>query len=286
MIQKINIFFTRVFDVVLYPFGFIPPFWGILFLSIVMAFVVLYIYKYLSSPSAVKDTKDQIKAHILAIRLYRDFWKIIVSSFFKSLFYTFKYFILNFGPVLLIIPILFPAFMQMDIRYGMEPFKVGDEIVIKAAFSQNPNEMEIELMENEYYKTKMPPVFINAYREYTKDGKREGGPVQEVNWKVEALKEGNVALQVKIGGKVFEKSLVIGDFSGALSNKKYSSSQAGHFIYPAEPLADAQGLEYFYIQYPGKEITFAGITTHWILFNLILVLIVVLAFKNKFGIEF
>ena len=286
MIQKINYFFTRVFDIILYPFGFINEFWGILFLSILMSFVVLVIYKYISSPRMIKETKNKIKANILAIRLYKDFGKIIISSFFKSVFYTFKYFILNFGPVLLIIPILFPAFVQMDVRYGMRPYQVGEEIVIKTEFSRNPNELEVQLLENGDFKPKMNPVFINAYKVYNNNGDKEG-PIKEVNWKTEATQEGIAKIEIKVNDKVFEKSLVIGDFRGALSNKKYKDSSFSHFIYPAEGLLpEADTLDNIYIQYPGENVSFAGIRTHWLVFNIILVVIIVLAFRKKFGVEF
>lgn len=285
MIQKLNYFFTRLFDWLLYPFSFIHEFWGILFLSVLMGFVVLYIYKWVSSPRAIKDTKNQIKGSILAIRLYKDLWKVILASFFKSLYYTFKYFILNFGPVLLIIPILFPAFAQMEIRYRLAPFQPGDDIVIKAAFQHNPNDLNVQLMESEYFKPKMKPVFINAHIQ--EEGSDEKIPIKEVNWKVKALKNGNTNIRIKVGDKIFEKQIIIGASRDALSNKKMRESSIEHFIYPAEPLLPDQGeVNHIYISYPGKNISFLGISMHWLIWNLLLVVIVVLALKNRFGIEF
>jgi hypothetical protein len=238
-----------------------------------MSFVVLYIYKWVSSPKAIKATKDQIKAHILAIRIYKDLWKVIVSSFFKSLYYTFKYFVLNFGPVLLILPVLFPAFVQMDIRYGMQPFKVGDELAVKAKLNPGLDGKEISLVEDGHYKAAMKPVFIKA--------------LDEVNWKLEVLKPGASAIKIKVGDTVYEKRLLIGESLAAVSNRKLKQSRADHFIYPAEKLLPEKGeVEHIYISYPGREITFAGITMHWLVLNLILVVIVVLALKNRFGVEF
>ena len=134
MAQKINYFLTRGCDLLLAPFAKTAPFWGIFFLSVVTSLFVLVVYKAVSSPKKVKDTKNRIKANILAIRLYRDFWKIIVASFFKSLYYTGKYFVLNLGPLLLVLPLMFLLFVQMDIRYGMRPFNPGESIVVKARF--------------------------------------------------------------------------------------------------------------------------------------------------------
>jgi hypothetical protein len=286
MIHTINNLLTGIFDIILYPFSFISPFWGILFLSIVMAFVVLYIYKWISSPRAVKSAKDKIKADILAIRIYKDLWKVILGSFFKSLGHTFQYFGLNLLPLLIIIPILFPVFVQMDIRYGMKPFQVGDEFIIKAAFSGDPNELEVELLASDNFTPRMKPVFINAYRVYEESGEKKY-PIKEVNWKVEATRAGTAKIRIKAGDKVYEKQLVIGDFPGALSNKKMNQSSLEHFIYPAEELLPNPGeLVNIYIQYPGGEVTFAGLTTHWLVFNIILVVIIVLALKNRFDIEF
>lgn len=282
MIQTINYIFTQIFDVILYPFNFLPEFWGVLFLSILMSFVVLIIYKYASSPSGIKDAKDKIKANILAIRIYRDFWKVILVSFFKSLFYTFKYFFLNFGPVLLILPILFPAFVQMDIRYGMRPYKVGEEVIIKTAFAENPAQHDVQLMSSDFVAPKMKPVVINAF----KDEKKQE-PIREVNWKVKALENGETKISIQVDGKTIEKSLVVGEYRGALSNWKSSESSWAHFINPAEKLIDGGvGVETVTIRYPGKEISFLGLEMHWIIYNLLLVVIVVLAFRKRFGVEF
>lgn len=297
MIHTINYAITKFFDIILYPFAFIAPFWGILFLSILMSFVVLYFYKWMSSPGLVKSAKNKIKADILAIRLYKDLWKVILVSFFKSLFHTVQYFGVNFLPLLVIIPILFPVFAQMDVRYGKQPFDPGDTFVIKASFTENPKGLLVELQENDHFKPVMNPVYINAL--IKDEGDDEKKPIREVNWKVKTLKPGATTIGIKVNGKLYEKTLVIGgpasegvevsrvDLQGAMSNKKIRLSSWEHFFYPAEPLLPGDGvLEHIYIRYPGSEITFAGITLHWIIWNLILVLIVVLALKNRFGIEF
>ncbi|MDQ1350009.1 MAG: hypothetical protein QG657_310 [Acidobacteriota bacterium] len=282
MIQKINYVITRVFDIILYPFGFINPFWGVLFLSILMAFVVLMIYKKISSPKTIKITKEKIKANILAIRIYKDFWRVILSSFFKSLYYTGKYFSLNLVPLLVIIPILFPVFVQMDVRYGMRPFRVGEEIVIKAWVAQDPIGLEAQLLENGNIKTKMNPVFINGFSDEKKQQ-----PIKEIDWKIEAVRAGISNIQVKINTRAYEKSLIIGNYSGALSNRKYSESTWGHFLYPVEGLFGETGVvEDIYIEYPGAVISFAGLKMHWLIYNIVLVVIIALAFRKRFGIEF
>ncbi len=267
---------------ILYPFSFLGDFWEILFLSILTSFVVLLAYKYFSSPAKIKRAKNQVKASIFAIRLYKDFWKVILGSFFKSLLYVMKYFALNFGVIIIILPLLVPLFVQMDVRYGMRAFKAGEEIVIKAGFSQDPKSLEIELLESEHFKPKMNPVFIDAFKDEEKKK-----PLREVNWKVEAAAAGDTKIRIKVDGKIFEKSLLIGEHKGALSNKKLRDSSISHIEYPVEKVFPEAGeLEFIYIQYPGRSVSFLGISMHWILYYLLLTLIIVLAFKKRFGIEF
>ena len=95
MIQQLNTLISKLFTILLYPFGLLGEFWEILFLSILSSLVVLVAYKLVSSPRMITQTTNQIKSSILAIRLYKDFSSVIITSFLKSLYYTGKYFILN-----------------------------------------------------------------------------------------------------------------------------------------------------------------------------------------------
>ena len=292
MIHTYNQLITRIFDIILYPFTFINEFWGILFLSFIISFVVLLVYKYVSSPRKIKNTKNQIKSNILAIRLYKDFWKVIIASFFKSLYYIFKYFALNLGPIIIIIAIMFPLFVQMDIRYGMRPFEVGENFVVKAAFKTNPNDLNIKLMDNNVTSLSMRPVYINSV--VTKKTlfafiikKEKEIHIKEVNWKLKSLNNGIHKVQIKVGSDIYEKDLIIGNYRGLLSNKKLGASSFQHFIYPGEGLLSAEGpLRSIYISYPGKNVVFLGMEIHWIILNIIIVVIVVLALRKRFGIEF
>jgi hypothetical protein len=282
MLQKINHAFTRFVDVILYPFGFLGDFWALLFLSILLALIVLIIFKYISSPSRIKDTKNKIKSSILAIRLYKDFWRVITGSFLKSLFYTLKYFMLNIGPVLIILPVLFPFFVQMDVRYGMRPLKPDEIFVLKAQFNSDLKDLNIRLLDSESFKPVMKPVFINAYLD-----EERTRPVREVNWKLKCLKPGQADIRIEINGKTVRKNLHIGGKTRALSNRKLARSSWAHFIYPAEKLIEEPGpVRALSLRYPGKSISVLGIRMHWLIIHLVLIVVFVLALRKRFGVEF
>ncbi len=273
MVQKINYLLTRGCDLLLAPFAKLPPFWGIFFLSLVTSLFVLVVYRAVSSPKKVMDTKNQIKAHILAIRLYRDFWRTIVSSFFKSLYYTGKYFALNLGPLLLVLPLMFLLFVQMDIRYGMRPFRADENITVKAGFDRELGAVNAEIRPDSHFRPTMNPVYIKSLR--------------EIDWKLKAGADGSTAIAITVDGVTVRKNLVIGNKLPALSNKKMAASSLEHFIYPVEKLLEPGApLRSISIQYPARSISFLGFRTHWLVYYLILTMIFALALKNRFGVEF
>jgi len=275
MAQKFNHLLTRGCDLLLLPFAKLPPFWGILFLSVLTSLFVLVVYRAVSSPKKVKDTKNRIKAHILAIRLYRDFWKTIVASFCKSLFYTGKYFALNLGPLLLVLPLLFLLFVQMDSRYGMRPFRPGESITVKARFSGGVGAVDAAVEPGTLYRVAMNPVYVEA--------------LHEVNWKLKAEKAGAAAIVLRLDGAAVEKSLVVGNGrkNSPLSNKKIAASSLEHFLHPAEKLLEPRaGLQSISIRYPARSVSFLGIRTHWLVWYLVLTFAIALALKNRFGVEF
>lgn len=273
MIQKFNYLVTRGCDLLLVPLAKLPPFWGILFLSLLTSLFVLVIYRAVSNPKTVRDTKNQIKANILAIRLYRDFWRTIVGSFFKSMFYTGKYFVLNLFPLLAVLPLMFLLFVQMDVRYGMRPFRPGESITVKARFHSGIGAVNAEIQPNPYFRPAMNPVYIDA--------------LKEIDWKLKASAEGSSPIVLNIDGAAVEKNLVIGSSLPALSNRKLADSSLAHFIYPVEKLlVPPTSLEYVSIRYPVRSIAFLGFHAHWLVWYLVLTMVIALALKNRFGVEF
>lgn len=281
MIYKINHLFTKLFDSLLSPFKNVNDFWPVLILSVILSFIILFLLKYISFPKKIVEAKEKIKANIFAIRIYKDFWKVILLSFLKSLFYTLKYFLFNLAPFLIIIPLLTPVFTQMESRYGTRPFNPGDTVVFKSDFKRSIKNAEIVLAENTHFKRQMNPVFMDYY---DKDKKKR---VHQINWKIKIDKEGLTTIDVNAFGEKYSKRLVIGDYKLSLSDVKYDVSGWGHFLYPSETLfGESAAIKSLSINYPGKLIDFLGIRMHWLIWNLIIVVILILVFKDRFGVEF
>lgn len=273
MIHTLNRLATRACDLLLLPLAKLPAFWSVLFLSLLTSLFVLLVYRWISSPARVRQAKQRIKAHILAIRLYRDFWQTIVASFLRSLFYTGKYFLLNLGPLLAVLPLLFLLFVQMDIRFGMRPLRVGESVLLKARLSGGAGGRDATVLPGTGYRVAMNPVCIDA--------------LGEINWKIQATAPGRAAVAIRVDGVTVRKSLDVGPRLVALSNRKLAASSPAHFLYPAEGLLEASGpIQSLAIRYPAQSVSFLGLRAHWLVWYLLLTFAFALALKKRFGVEF
>ena len=54
-------------------------------LSLVVGLVLVVLFGYTSDQKAIKIAKDQLKAHLLAVRLFRDQLPVVAGSFAKIL---------------------------------------------------------------------------------------------------------------------------------------------------------------------------------------------------------
>ena len=120
----INNALTSLFDKVLAPLEWVSVSFALILVSGVFGIFALWIFKYISWQKGIGATKDKIKGHMIAIRLYQDDLVVVGSSVLKVLGRNFQYLALNFGPFIpLAIPFVFVA-AQLVTRYGFEPVPV------------------------------------------------------------------------------------------------------------------------------------------------------------------
>lgn len=273
MIPGIDSAVTRGFDLLLAPFARLHPFWGILVCSLLTSVVALLSYRWFSRPGSIRRCKDQAKASILAIRIYRDSWQVLLTAFFRSLWFTLRYFALNLVPILAVLPLLFLLFVQMDIRYGRRPFLPGEEVVLKVALAGDPVTVKPELLPSASFRSARPPVFATA--------------LGEADYRLVAVAPGQATAVVTVQGQRLEKRIVIGGGQPALANDRQAGGGAAHLIDPAEaPFPPGGPVRALRVHYPARTIDLPLLPMNWMWLYLILVFAVALGLKDLFGVEF
>ncbi len=273
MAARLDHLLTAFFGLWLEPLSRLQPFWGIAAASLLTALLVLSVYRWVSSPRKIKDSKNRIKAHILAIRLYRDSGGVIARSFAQSLWHTLRYFTFNLSPLLLTLPLLAVLFVQLDIRFGLRPWAPGETFVLKLKCRAPLAQLTVELQPSNHYRALMPPVHIRA--------------LNEVDWQLQALQAGSVAVLVNVNGKTLSKSLVIGQAFTALSEQRLGASSWRHLLRPAEPPLDVRPpLADMELRYPARRIRCLGLSWHWLVLYLLLTFLLAWFGRKRFGVEF
>ncbi len=257
---------TAVTDFLLVPFKGLPPFWGVLWLSFITSVLVLLVYRWVSFPVQVRRAKDSIKAHILAIRIYRDHPGVIVKSFFAAMANVLKYFALNLVPLMVLFPVLFFLFVQMEWRYGVRPLRPGEVTTVKVS-----TEADADLLPSALYRKELK-VRVKA--------------LHEVDFRVKITGKGKGRLVFSCDGERVEKRLISGIPGQYMVPKRFSRPCWEMLLYPWEPPMNSTCARWIKVRYPSRLISFMGIRAHWILWYLLLILIMVLPVHKKLGIEF
>src|SRR5580692_374228 len=90
-------------------------------LSVVIGLLMIVLFGYTSDQKAIAIAKDQLKAHLLAVRLYRDQLHVVMGSYGKVLRGTGRYLKLAFKPLLYVIVPITLMIVQIDRYLGATP---------------------------------------------------------------------------------------------------------------------------------------------------------------------
>lgn len=123
--NAINRAASSVFNFVLKPFEILGPECALIIVSGLFGVVALLLFKRISWQDRIKQTKDKIKGHMIAIRIYQDDLRIVFKSVISVFFHNLHYLVLNFLPLL---PLFAPFTLvaaQFVTRYSFEPIPVS-----------------------------------------------------------------------------------------------------------------------------------------------------------------
>src|ERR1700758_1381202 len=99
-------------------------------LSVVVGLLMVVLFGYTSDQKAIGIAKDQLKAHLLAVRLYRDQIPVVMGSYGKILRGTARYLKLAFKPLLYVIIPITLLVVQIDRYLGQTPIPVNTPFLL------------------------------------------------------------------------------------------------------------------------------------------------------------
>ncbi|HEX4487747.1 MAG TPA: hypothetical protein VH088_15845 [Terriglobales bacterium] len=248
------------------------PLMLVLVLSVVIGFLMVVVFRYTSDQKAIGRAKDQLKAHLLAVRLFQDQLPVVMRAYARIFGGTARYLRLAFMPFLVsLLPITF-LIIQVDRYLGSKPLGIDQPFLVEARVSDADTLGNVDLQLPSGLKTSAPAVHI------PKD--------KEAVWRVVAERDGQYDIQVAASGQTVSKHVVVAQGVARLSPIRLRGQFWERLLSSSEAaLPKAGAIQSIAVNYPPREIHFGWWEWNWIVLFFVVSLIAGFIFKTVLGIQ-
>jgi uncharacterized membrane protein (DUF106 family) len=240
--------------------------------SLVVGLGMVVLFGYTSDQKAIKVAKDQLKAHLLAVRLFRDQLPVVAGSYAKILRGTGRYLRLAFMPLLYVIIPITLLIVQLDRCLGSTAIQTGAPflVTVRADGAEALNALALDLPAE--IAMTAPAVHVPAEN--------------EVVWRLAASRDGNYEIKVAAGGEKATKTVRVSSELARVSPVRLRGHFWERMFTSGEPALPAGGaVESIAVNYPDRNIEIAGYEINWILLFFVFSMIAGYLFKELLGIQ-
>ena len=235
--------------------------------SAVTGVVLLIIFKYTSNQRAIGRVRDDIKANMLALKLFKDSISVTLQAQGRVFRGAFLLLLHAIRPMLVMIVPISLLLAQMGLWYQSQPLLPGDEAIVTVKLNDN-------------IETPWPIVSI----EPTPAAEVTIGPVRvfskhQIHWKIKAIENGSHGLIFHVDGQQIAKELTIGDGFMRISAKRPGLHWADILLHPWEkPFRPDSVVQSISIDYPDRLSRTSG-TDWWLIYFFVASMVFALIFK-------
>ena len=195
--QTFNAITSRVFDVLLAPFGHRWAWFDLLLWPILAGVAALLIYKLVSNQKGIADAKRRIMVNLLEVVLYRENVLGVLGSTAKGLAQNVRYVGYNVLPMLVMIVPMTIVLVQLVAHYAYAPLAKDDVQLLEVTLAPG---------------TKVAPRDVTA--DFPPGVAVEAGPVRtadgRVFWRLRVLEDGDHVVTLRAGDEVEQKIVPVG----------------------------------------------------------------------------
>jgi len=267
LITWVNVATNAIGGFFLTPVASVPGWLSITVISAVLGVFLLIIFKYTSNQKAIGRVRDDIKANLLAVKLFKDSFSVTFRSQARVFCASFKLLFYSIVPMLVMIVPVCLILAQMGLWYQACPLLPGDEpVVVKLKLNDHLDTFPQVTLES----LPAAQTIIGPVRIFTK---------KEIFWKIKPVEDGNYNLIFHIGDRRYEKQLAIGEGFMRLSSKRPGADFANILLYPLEkPFTSDSPVRSISIDYPERDSRING-TDWWIVYFFVVSMIFAFMFK-------
>jgi hypothetical protein len=176
------------------PIGLLPGWLSATLAAVLTGVAMLVGFKYTSNQRAIKRVRRDIRAHLLAAKLFKDSVTVGLRAQGRVLLGALRLLLLAIVPILVMTVPMVLLLAQLGLWYQAAPVRVGEEAVIVLKLN---GDSTAELAPSDAVVDVSGPVRVISQR--------------EVCWSIRARQPGYHRLQFRVGGQTVEKELAVGD---------------------------------------------------------------------------
>jgi hypothetical protein len=247
IIAWLNVAANAIGELLLAPIAWLPGWLSSTIVAAVLGLVMLIVFKYTSHQQAIRRVRNDIKAHLLALKLFPDSLSVTFRAQGRILRGALVLLLLAIVPMLVMIVPVSLLLGQLSLWYQSRPIRVGEEVVITMQLAG--------AAEAPWPDVALEPALAAAV---------VTGPVRilsqrEVCWNLKARENGYHRLLFRVNGEPVEKELTVGDGFMRTSAERPGWCWSDILLQPGEPpfhLDDT--VQAIQIDYPGRTSLTSG----------------------------
>jgi hypothetical protein len=255
------------------PIGRVPGWLSATVIAAVTGILLLVVFKYTSNQRAIKRVRNDINAHLLALKLFKDSTWISLRAQGRILVGAVRLFVLAIVPMLVMAVPVTLLLGQLALWYQFRPLRVGEEAVVTMKLNGDPA-------------TPWPAVSLDP----TPLAEFPIGPVRvlgkrEICWNVRAREPGQTHLIFHVDREIADKELAISDGLMRVSRLRPGWLWSEIVLNPGEkPFRPDSPIQSIEIDYPHRSSWTSGTDT-WVIYWFVVSMIAALGFRRVLNVN-
>jgi hypothetical protein len=257
----------------LYPIGWLPGWLSATLVAIATGMAMLIMFKFTSNQRAIKRVRRDIRANLLATKLFKDSLRVGLKSQARVLLAAGRLLLLAIVPMAAMLVPMVLLLAQLGTWYQAAPLPVDAEAVVTVRLSGEVGTPmpAVELAANDAIEDLSGPVRVASQR--------------EVCWSIRTRQPGYHELAFHVDGQPVRKELAIGDGVMRVSPRRPDRNWSEALLYPREKPFDRDDIvQSIEVEYPARDSWTSG-TDYWVIYWFVVSLIAGFCLRNVFKVN-
>ncbi len=136
--KYVNLVLNTLFDVFLYPLGWLPPLWGLIFVSAVSGILMVMIFGKISDQEGIAVLRKRMTGEVLGILLNAGTPATVISFAARLIADNTRYLVMILKPMVVMAVPFMLLWGQLDARYGSAGLPGNQPVTITFQYAEEP----------------------------------------------------------------------------------------------------------------------------------------------------